>query len=774
VKVPLAEIFKTPDISGLGLYIKGADRETFFSIEPAEKKEYYELSPPQRRMYILQQMEPGNIVYNIPEIIPIGEPRIEKEHLENTLRKLVQRHESLRTSFCMQEEHPVQHIHDTGTLELEIENYDLTAGNSFETGNGEPGTPGEQGEKGGTRTPVSTIIKNFVRPFDLTQAPLIRVGLINTAVHAGETSPTQLLLVDRHHIVSDGVSRRILRRDFMRLHRNEDLPGLRIQYKDYSQWWKGERGTEKLEQQESYWLKRFEEEIPVLDLPTDYPRPVVRSFEGDMESFEISASNISELTAIAFENGTTLYMVQLTIFNVFLSKLSGREDIVVGTAVAGRRHSDLEKLIGMFVNTLPMRNYPESGKTFEQLLHDVTKTTLPAFDNQEYPFEELVDKMELNRDTSRNPLFDTMLNLDNVSDDPGGETPGDGDREPGKKDSQQDNIMPVSKFDMTLSAGKNRGILNCSLEYCTRLFKKETILRFIAYFEKILSAAVENPAIKLSQIEILSEEEKKRVLYDFNDSGTENGFTTEKTLQRLFEEQVEKTPDSAALSGIAYAQPAMPQTLTYRKLDERASAFARYLQTQGVGEGELVGLLTRRSVEMIVCIVAILKTGSAYVPLNHDAPGNRNKYMLDECRVKTLVSLGTLATQAEEIANERNLIYVDEADELTEKNLTAGTGIRTGTENRTPHPAASHAYVIFTSGSTGKPKGVPITHSNLSPLLHWGYKELGIGCGHRTLQNLSYYFDWSVWEIFITLTTGAQLYMVPEEIVMNPGGSVAY
>ncbi|MCP4152553.1 MAG: non-ribosomal peptide synthetase, partial [bacterium] len=392
----------------------------------------------------------------------------------------------------------------------------------------------------------------FVRPFDLSMAPLIRVGLINIAGPGAK--PTQHLLVDRHHIISDGFSRQILRQDFMRLQRNEELPPLRIQYKDYSEWWKGEGGTGKQEQQESYWLKQFEKKIPVLDLPTDYPRPTVQSFDGDRDFFEISASGTAALTKIALEKGTTLYMVLLTIFNIFLSKLSGQEDIVVGTAVAGRRHTDLEKLIGMFVNTLPIRNYPENGKTFAQLLHNVTNTTFPAFENQEYPFEELVDRVAVNRDTSRNPLFDTMFNLNNVTENTGDGSEKDRvleEKEINEKSStfEQDNIMPVSKFDMTLTAVQNRGILELSFEYCIRLFKKETILRFITYFEKILSAVIEDPEVKPSQIEIVSEKEKKKILYEFNNTGTETGFPSDETIHRLFEKQVEKTPYAVAVAG---------------------------------------------------------------------------------------------------------------------------------------------------------------------------------------------------------------------------------
>ncbi|MCP4155925.1 MAG: AMP-binding protein, partial [bacterium] len=321
VNVPLAEIFKNPDINGLALYIKEAEQETFVSIEPAEKKEYYQLSPPQRRMYILQQMEPRSTVYNISDVIPTGENRLEKENLENILRKLVHRHESLRTTFFMQEEQPVQCIHDTAALELKVEYYETTGARNPETGNG---------EKGETGTPVSAIIKNFVRPFDLSQAPLIRIGLLNikTNTRESETKTNQLLLLDRHHIISDGVSRGILRQDFMRLLRNEELPGLQLQYKDYSEWHNRERLTQRLTRQETYWLERFDEEIPVLNLPTDFQRPAFRSFEGSSIRTPIPPHIFAVLKETALKQGVTNYMVLLALFNILMTKISGQEDVV--------------------------------------------------------------------------------------------------------------------------------------------------------------------------------------------------------------------------------------------------------------------------------------------------------------------------------------------------------------------------------------------------------------------------------------------------------------
>ncbi|MCP4149728.1 MAG: non-ribosomal peptide synthetase, partial [bacterium] len=377
VNVPLVELFKTPDINGLALYIKGAEQENFLSIEPVEKKEYYRLSPPQRRMYILQQMEPRSTVYNVPEMLPIHERKIDKRKLEKTFKKLVERHESLRTSFFTIHDQPVQKVHPIETIHFEIEYYNST---------GEP--------------PAYTTgaITGFLRHFDLSQAPLLRVRLLENE------EPPHLLMVDMHHAISDGVSRQILKRDYMALYEEQNVTPLRIQYKDYSEWFRGESKKGNRERQEHYWLNIFKKDVPQLNLPGDYARPAVQSFEGADTRFRVSPANTLKLKNTARNEGATIYMVLLAIFNIFLAKMSTLEDIVVGTPVAGRRHDDLKLIIGMFVNTLAIRNLPEGKKTFNQFLRDVKETTLSAFENQEYPFEDLVDKVDINRDVSRNPL----------------------------------------------------------------------------------------------------------------------------------------------------------------------------------------------------------------------------------------------------------------------------------------------------------------------------------------------------------------------------------
>ena len=255
---------------------------------------------------------------------------------------------------------------------------------------------------------IPSIIEEFIRPFDLSKAPLLRIGLAKVSEHK------HIFLFDMHHIISDGISMNILIKEFISLYGGEKLPELKIQYKDFSAWQNELFKTEGIKKQEEYWLNTFSGEIPVLNMPTDYPRPAVQSFEGDSIDFNVDSELTKELNKLAAETGSTLYMVLLAAYNVLLSKYTGQEDIVVGSPIAGRQHADLDNIIGMFVNTLAMRNFPESSKTFKEFLAEVKDNALRAYENQDYQFEELVEKLNIPRDMSRNPLFDTMFVMQNT------------------------------------------------------------------------------------------------------------------------------------------------------------------------------------------------------------------------------------------------------------------------------------------------------------------------------------------------------------------------
>lgn len=395
----------------------------------------------------------------------------------------------------------------------------------------------------------------------------------------------------------------ILVNEFAVLYAGRQLEPMRIQYKDFAEWQKAFLQSDLLKQQEAYWLGQMAGEVPVLNLPTDYARPTVQSLEGDRLSTVLNRELTAELQKIAQATGSTLYMVLLAAVNILLARYSGQEDILVGSPIAGRPHPDLDKVIGMFVNTLVMRNKPEGSRTFSEFLQEVRFNALKAYENQDYQFEELVDKLDLKRDLGRNPLFDVMFVMQNM-------------------DNEQLNLEDLkliphqfesktAKFDLTIFATETAGEMALEFEYSSRLFKRETVARLIGHFANILQSIAGNTGVKLSAIEMLSLAEKDQLLYAFNDTYAD--YPRDKTIHALFEEQVSKVSDQVAVMGNG-------RTLTYGELNARANRLARALRREGVTANSIVAILMDRSPEMVIGIFATLKAGGAYLPIAPDYP----------------------------------------------------------------------------------------------------------------------------------------------------------
>jgi hypothetical protein len=420
-------------------------------------------------------MDETSTGYNSPVVFTL-EGVVDKKRLEKTFVKLIQRHESFRTSFHMIDEAPVQRIHEK--VELEIENHEIH----------------EKKEK------IEEIINDFIKPFDLSKAPLLRVRL--EELLSGDAA-AYILMVDMHHIISDGLSNRILVEEFELFYNGLDLPPLRLQYKDFSGWQNQRLNTGELKKQEEFWQEEFKGEIPVLQLPMDFPRPSLRGFQGSRQGFEIPVDQLEKLWKSAASEAVTMFTLLFTLYNVFLAKLSGQEDIIVGTVAAGRRHADLEPIIGMFVNTLALKNYPKGDITFKEFLKDVSRRTVNAFDHQDYQFEDLVGKVLAHRDITRNPLFDVVFDHfvgePNISAPSSSDSPGDWFE---LKVSPYNRESTQTKFDLVLSVQETGKQLAFGFYYSTCLFKKETIKRFVNYFKEILSSVIENPDVKLEDITI--------------------------------------------------------------------------------------------------------------------------------------------------------------------------------------------------------------------------------------------------------------------------------
>ena len=702
-EIALQEVFKAQTIKAMIKTIEGAGESDYATIEPVANQEYYPVSSAQKRMFILNQFEPENMNYNMPAVFTV-EGALDKDRLEDVLKKLIQRHETLRTSFAVINREPMQRIHKE--IEFTIDSM-------------------QKGKKD-----IPDIIQSFVRPFDLGKAALLRVGLIEL----GENK--HIVLFDMHHIISDGVSMSIIVKELAGLYEGQELPELRIQYKDFSAWQNEMFQSKALKKQEEYWLKVFTGEIPVLNMPSDYPRPIVRSFAGDRINFSVEEELTEALNKLAMETGTTLYMVLLAAYNVLLSKYTGQEDIIVGSPIAGRSHADLENMVGMFVNTLAMRNNPTENKSFLEFLQEVKDNALDAYEYQDYQFEELVDKLKIARNLSRNPLFDTMFTVQNA----------------GAAVLEMNNLRfspyefehKVAKFDLTLEAIEVNNHLEFILEYYTKLFKKETIERLGRHFTNILRDIAAQPGIKLGDIELASEDEKYQILIDFNN--TKTTYPKDKTIQELFEEQAAKNPDHIA---ITFEE----QRLTYRELNQRANQLARNLRKKGVKANSIVGMIVERSPEMIVGIMGILKAGGAYLPIDSEYPAERINYMLEDSGARILVTqqhlVDTIAFNGDIIDLDDMELYKEDAANLEKVNTFQDL-----------------AYVIYTSGSTGKPKGNLTMHYNVVRVVkNTNYIEIAVE--DVLLQLSNYAFDGSVFDIYGALLNGAKLVLIDKVNVVD-------
>ncbi|MCP4157627.1 MAG: amino acid adenylation domain-containing protein, partial [bacterium] len=732
VKVPLLQVFRTPTVRGLAHYINRhpGKGERYTTIEPAEKKEYYPLSPAQKRIFVLQDMQPDNTAYNMPQITHM-EKNTAVEKLEETFRQLIKRHESFRTTFQIVAGTAVQRVHRE--VEFNLEHY-----------------------RAQNREELQNIMENFVRPFKLDQAPLLHVALIETK------DETDMLIIEIHHIIFDGSSHNILTNELFALHEGKELPPRQIHYKEYAQWRQTPGNKTNRHRQETFWLEEFKGEIPQLTMPTDYHRPGLRTFEGNSTYFEIGKSTAAAAKRIAGGEGITLYILFLAVYTIMLSKISGQEDVVTGTVVAGRRHLDLETIIGMFANTLPLRNYPTGTKPIRHFLREVRERTLKAFDNQDYPFEDLVEKVAVTRDTARNPLFDAMFAFQDR--DMASKLQ---DKEQMTRQEPQTNPdryyyeNKTSKFDMTLHVIEKKENLLFTFEYSTRLFKKETIEKFIGYFKRI-TAFVTIPGNlnePISEAEIISANEKQRLLYQLNPN--EKKYPQDKTIHRLFEDAAARRPGATALEGPGLQENTGKIQLTYGELNRRSNLVAGRLREKGTAAGAVIPIMMEPSIEMITGLLAILKGGGAYLPLDPGLPADRLNYMMTDTAASVLLTTRGL---------ENKISFKGEKIYLEEKNINPDN--KKETEQRffkEPGANASDpAYIIYTSGTTGKPKGTMIEHKNVVRLMVTDdYLFEFNGSDTWTLFH-SFCFDFSVWEMYGALLYGGKLIVIPGQVARDP------
>jgi tyrocidine synthetase-3 len=714
VKMPLLEIFKNPTVQKLAVFINRAEKEQYAAVEPVEEKDYYLLSSAQKRLYFLQGLDMKTIAYNMPHILRLAED-IQIHRLEQIFRRLISRHESLRTSFHMRNEEPVQRIH--GQVEFKIDVFPVD-------GRG-----------------IEEITTAFIRPFDLGVAPLLRVGYVNAPGNQA------LLVIDMHHIITDGTSQEILVKEFKALYKGEELQFLKLQYRDFSRWQNSSKQQALIKRQERYWLDCFPGEIPVLDLPGDYKRPLIQGFEGAAVGFALGPGISRGLKEVAGSSDTTFFMVIFSLFNILLARLSGQEDIIVGIPAAARRHADLEGIIGMFVNTLALRNYPRGGKTFKIFLQELKTGTLAAYENQEYPFEDLVEKVSVSRDIGRNPIFDVMFNFLDQPENKYAAGPSNVDE---KEEAVYRHRDIAAKFDMNLTAVNQGETIHCELEYCTELFNAPTIERFIGYFKRIAGAVAENINVKISGIDMMDKSEKALLLDVFNQ--TMAAYPCEKSVCQLFEEEAARMPDSVSLVHGDIQ-------VTFDELNRRANQLARYLIRQGLkrGSGSIAAIQGERCLELIIGIFAILKAGAAYLPIESQCPPKRRGYILNDSGTPVLLAQETFIAGPGAGRGTIDVHYINMEDPMLYR------GDDTGLEGVESLSFRDLIYVIYTSGSTGIPKGVLVEHKGVINLLYFMQSLYPIDTCGAYLLKTNYVFDVSVTEIFGWVLGGGKL------VILEPG-----
>ena len=674
-------------------------------MKKASKQEFYPLSSAQKRIYYNAQMiGEDNVVYNMPGGILVEE-KLDKEKVQKVFEKIIERHETLRTSFVIKDTEVMQKIEEK--IDFEIPVYE------------------------NTEKEIKQIVKEFSKPFILEDAPLIRVEM-----HYIDDKKT-LVLVDAHHIIMDGIGLNNLIIEFNRLYNEKNLKKLPIQYKDYAVWENEYNKNKQIKECEQYWVNKFKKsEIPQLNLPYDYKIPVNRSYKGEKISKELDEKEFRKIERFAKKTGVSPYVFFISAFFVLLYKYTGQSEIILGSPIANRDINEIKRLIGMFVNNIVIDGKIDSEKTFGQFLEEIKEQVLEDLSHQPYPFDMLVKKLNIQVDNSRNPLFDVLFTYQNK------------EEKIVKTGNLNSEIVEINnniaKFNLSLEIKPGTHTIN--IEYRTDLFKKKTIERLYEHYMNTLISVINNKDIKIKDISIISEEEKNKILYEFNDTKTD--YPENKTIVQLFENCVEKNKNSIA---VKYKD----MQITYDELDKKSNFIAKKLLEKGIKQGDVIGIYLNRSIELIISIMATLKVGAIYMPMYIKYPKERLEYMLNNSNAKLIIykDLNNLDFNSEKERIE-DFEKIEEYEEMIKsKELTCN----------------NIAYMIYTSGSTGKPKGVQIKHKNVVNFIYafCKYYNNEISSRDNFLASTNISFDVSIWEIFLPLLNGATLVLYDEEIIQD-------
>ncbi|SHJ86642.1 fengycin family lipopeptide synthetase B [Clostridium cavendishii DSM 21758] len=728
IKIPLSEMFQHPTISALSQYIQKkldiSNRD--FDVEPIKKEiafyalsknknlenqqdnTDYSVSYAQSQLLLHSEVNGSGVVYNMPLAIKIiGE--LDSEKLKSAFNKLVQRHEALRTSFKAVNGTYVQNIHEFGELTILEEKVDAKD--------------------------LDIKISSFIQSFDLSKAPLLRVKLLNV-----NNDEYHIMLIDMHHTISDGLSYKILLNEFNKIYNGQVLPNIEVQYKDFAIWQRHSVESGELFLQEQYWLERFKNGVPAMSFPMDFKRPKSLGANVKKVSHIIEKDDVELIVQFLRKTKTTMYMFMLASFHVMLSKYSLESEVITGTPVAGRRHPDLEKVIGNFVNMVPIWTTVNPRMSFTSYLYEVKDITIEAFNNQDYPFEVLAEKLSNYREMWKNPIFDfvlTFLNNDfSVNELPGNE----------HYIYELNRLM--AKYDLLMTISERNQTLIIDWEYRTDLFEHSTIEELANRYVRLVKNIIKNPEVMIENIDILSEKETSFLLSENNNSSIK--YPIDKTIHQLFEEQVKKSPNKIAII-------CGEEQWSYLELNEYSSKIATLLKRKGLEKEDIVGIHFNRSIKMIAGILGILKAGGAYMPIDPEYPDERKKFMLDDSGARILLTETELLTFN---IDETNLcIICIDKEKLDDQECIYSS------DEVSPNQIA---YIIYTSGSLGLPKGVVIEHKNVVRLMKndnmiFDFNESDIWSVFH-----SFCFDFSVWELYGALLYGGTAVVISRETARDP------
>jgi amino acid adenylation domain-containing protein len=680
------------------------------------------ISYAQQRMWLLDRLEPGNPAYNIARAIRVR-GALSTKALQDSLRGIVARHESLRTTFAEIEGDPVQVIAVSGSLELPtIDLRDMPV-------------PERVSET------LCLARDEAQRPFDLASGPLIRAKLLRLS------TDEHVLVLVMHHIITDAWSMSVLFEEIGRLYSAcaaglpSPLPNLPIQYGDFARWQRESLTGDVLDRQLAYWRQQLSGVDAVLELPTDRARPVIRTARGAIQKLVLSSALSERLKAVGREANVTLFMTLLAAFQTLLWRYTGRDDLVIGSPVAGRSEVELESLIGFFVNTLVIRTNLTGNPTFRELLGRVREVALEAYAYQEAPFEKVVEALQVPRSLHYTPLFQVMFMLQN--------TPRQRLELPGLTLEELEFDSGTAMFDLTVEMAEVDDGLSCAFEYSTDLFEPATVTRMLGHFQALLEGIIADPGQRLSALPLMGVSERHQLLVEWNDTAAV--YPHDQCIHALFEAQAARTPEAVAL---IYRD----RRMTYRELNARANQLAYHLRKRGVGRGVLVGICIERSIEAVVGLLGILKAGGAYVPMDPAYPQQRLAFMLEDSRAPVLLTMQRLLHCVPRCAAETVCLDTDWESMAQESAANPDSGVH-------PHDLA---YVMYTSGSTGTPKGVLAPHCASVNRFFWMWNHWRFAPGEICCQKTALSFVDSIWEIFGPLLQGVPNVIMPDAELEDP------